>query len=472
MDKIFKKNDAVEALDTSAGVWRQAVVQLISSLTVTVIFPGFSAKKSCATEHIGEDLRQYPSKWPIRAQTPKPATDVQQPRTTRPRGGDAKLGADKASKLIIGDAVVFRKAGQEACQQEVIVNDPIFKTMLLTASATPFLVECDDMRLDILHMCNVDAETTSVSYDELIPALPTKEEPKDVEETPPPSPRRPAARKVPAPSIAPALPLTPAEPPPLIPAFLTSQNPDAHPITFAACVNGIVSMGQLVIWQGHEYKVKGIADNGRHRAIAHIVSDQDIEATVPCSLLNLKQCVAPSAPAQLPSCSFDLVQLAYAVVKENLLHLEAGHNRRPVENFEVMEFRSAFTTAFGFKGREVTYDLEAGETAQWDRIFGPRWDVVVGGEYLVAKISFKREKVGRKFAVTDKLRCHLDLINVDCTSSDYRRHAHARQMDKYRLPNAPAPTKEQLVPLFLRSPRAEDEPHQPHRTECTCELCF
>jgi hypothetical protein len=82
----------------------------------------------------------------------------------------------------------------------------------------------------------------------------------------------------------------------------------------------------------------------------HISSDDEIEASVPCSLLHLKEYVAPIPPSDLPTSDAGLVQLAFSIVKENLLHLDARHRQRPVEAFDVMEFRPSFTSAFGFKG--------------------------------------------------------------------------------------------------------------------------
>lgn len=200
---------------------------------------------------------------------------------------------------------------------------------------------------------------------------------------------------------------------------------------------------------------------------------------MPCYLLKLVDYKAPTPPAELPTCNFDIVQLAFAIIKENLLHLEGKHRHRPVESFDVMEYRRIFTTAFGFQGRrEVRYSLETGQTAQWDKVFGHRWDVVVGGEYIVHKITFKREKIGRRFSVSEKLKCLVDLINVDCTSAgaEYRTFAHKRLMDKYRI-KGPVPTTEnELVPVdmqFTTTPaESNEEEPRPHHIECLCKCCL
>ena len=280
--------------------------------------------------------------------------------------------------------------------------------MMLTEDHTDFIHEDIVLRLDINRLWNViAAAVTVVSYDEILAAFPVKlkHEPNDddhhvmptTSQVVPPasSPRRPSRASILArsrlheASIAPSPLAFPA-----IPAFQMNRNPEAQQVSFAPCINGTVVLNRIVIWYGLQYMVKGIADNGHHRAFAHIVSDQSrIEASVPCSNLRLLRWEIPSPPVHgLPTCSFDIVQLAFSIIKENLLSLENKHKQRPIETFDVMEYRRVFTTAFNFNGRpNVCYRLEAGETAQWDIIFGDRWDVVVGGEYLVAKISFKRE---------------------------------------------------------------------------------
>jgi hypothetical protein len=116
---------------------------------------------------------------------------------------------------------------------------------------------------------------------------------------------------------------------------------------------------------------------------------------------------------------------------------------RPAEDFDVLEFRPEFKAAFGFPSsrREVVYSLEAqfkvsqhSATAAWDRIFGARWDIVVGGTYVVTRIIFRREKLKAPFSVVDKLKCKLDLMNVT-PHGDYRENVYNRMCDKYRLQN-------------------------------------
>ena len=53
------------------------------------------------------------------------------------------------------------------------MNDPILRIAFLAPSATPFLVDdVDDVRVDILRLADLQDELTSVSYDELLPAMP------------------------------------------------------------------------------------------------------------------------------------------------------------------------------------------------------------------------------------------------------------------------------------------------------------
>ena len=128
------------------------------------------------------------------------------------------------------------------------------------------------------------------------------------------------------------------------------------------------------------------------------------------------------------------------------------HRTRPAEDFDVLEFRPEFNEAFGFSStkREVVYSLEAQfnqvhhsrATAAWDIIFGPRWDIVVGGTYVVTRIIFRRDKFKAPFAVVDKLRCKLDLMNVT-PHGDYRSNVYDRMCDKYRLHRESAPTVSQ-----------------------------
>lgn len=101
MDNIFKETDVVEALDTSAGVWRTAVVRQISCLSVTVIFPEFSAHNCKTTEDISKELVNYPSKWPIRSAHKKHEPELQ---ARRQRGGN-KLAPEKAANKVIADKV-------------------------------------------------------------------------------------------------------------------------------------------------------------------------------------------------------------------------------------------------------------------------------------------------------------------------------------------------------------------------------
>ena len=216
------------------------------------------------------------------------------------------------------------------------------------------------------------------------------------------------------------------------------QNPEAmaHSVTFAPCENGTVSVDEVVIWQQHDYVVRALAAK-TYRAVAHIVNNElDIEASVPCSLLKLKQLTSPDIRGLgvLPNNAVDIVQLAYSIVKENLLHLEGRHKSRPHEDFDVMEFRPAFHGAFGFDDNrsESTYCLEAGHTSKWDSIFGERWDIVVRETYVVTRIVFKREKMKAPVAAIDKLRCKLDLINFSA-GLNYRAHVLRRLTDKYRL---------------------------------------
>ena len=153
--------------------------------------------------------------------------------------------------------------------------------------------------------------------------------------------------------------------------------------------------------------------------------------------------------------------MAFSIVKENLLHLRRPHNQRPTESFDVMDFRSAFTDAFGFvTGREVQYPLERGDTMRWDPVFGRRWDVVVGGHYIVVKISFRRERIGRRFCVAEKLRCCLDLIHMHSNSDRYRDEALAVMMDRFRLLQPRQVRAEQLVLPGAVQPAADEELHE------------
>ena len=102
MDSFFSKNDAVEALDTSCGVWRKATILVVSPRTVSVTFPGFSARYNRISEHISEEMLSVPSKWPIR--TPTPSSDGCLPRNAR-RAQAGQLGNDRASKLVVRDCV-------------------------------------------------------------------------------------------------------------------------------------------------------------------------------------------------------------------------------------------------------------------------------------------------------------------------------------------------------------------------------
>ncbi len=52
--------------------------------------------------------------------------------------------------------------------------------------------------------------------------------------------------------------------------------------------------------------------------------------------------------------------------------------------------------------------------------------------YVITRIIFKCEKIKAPFAIIDKLRCKLDLMNMTVTGPDYRTHALIRMNDRYR----------------------------------------
>lgn len=145
-----------------------------------------------------------------------------------------------------------------------------------------------------------------------------------------------------------------------------------------------------------------------------------------------------------------------------------------------MDFRPPFTAAFGLNGREATFRLECGQTHQWDLIFGSRWDVVHKGEYLVTRISFKRERIGRRFIVSEKLRCTLALINCDCSEANYRSTGVKRLMDKFRTANHNE-TIDLIPQAFAATQGAteDEEATQPSSTStctkqllCLCPECY
>ncbi len=178
----------------------------------------------------------------------------------------------------------------------------------------------------------------------------------------------------------------------------------------------------MVGWNGQKYSCLAIVDKGNNRAFAHIVNGE-IEALVPCSFLTR---IGPPAQAinDHPTDKPDLIQMAYAIIRENLMNLEGKHRTRPHEEFEVMEFRPCFSEAFGFVGqkREVIFSLEAGDTALWDPYFGNRWDVVAGGTYVVYRLILRREKYRAPFSLLEKLRCKLNLMNYTADDENYRQH--------------------------------------------------
>lgn len=83
---------------------------------------------------------------------------------------------------------------------------------------------------------------------------------------------------------------TPQVPPPapLIRTFPAEQNPAASAIAYAPCINGTVTVGQTVTWDGRDYEVTGVADNGRNRAIAHIKSQSRL-VQINLGLLHARQ---------------------------------------------------------------------------------------------------------------------------------------------------------------------------------------
>jgi hypothetical protein len=109
MDRVpeFAKGRTVEALDCAAGVWRGAVVALITPKTVSFHYPEFGANKNRGYECISDDVVDRPSCWPIRqvtADRPAPPESTERPQRDR-KPDITKLGDEKASRLIIGDYV-------------------------------------------------------------------------------------------------------------------------------------------------------------------------------------------------------------------------------------------------------------------------------------------------------------------------------------------------------------------------------
>lgn len=136
MDKLYKQDDNVEALDTFAAVWRPAVVRQISPLSVTVFFPGFPSHKCKMTEDISEDMKQYPSKWPIRHRHSPPQHAPGGLGIRELRGCNKlpvnQLPVDKADKLILTEKV----SRHYTCIQDYFrpffkINRPFFKSLSL-----------------------------------------------------------------------------------------------------------------------------------------------------------------------------------------------------------------------------------------------------------------------------------------------------------------------------------------------------
>ena len=99
MDKKFGPKEAVHALDTNTGTWRVALVQFITRVTVTLIFPEFASRKNTLTETIHEEALTTMSAWPIRK-----AFDVSEPeslgRRVRRRQGAATLTYEPSSRIL------------------------------------------------------------------------------------------------------------------------------------------------------------------------------------------------------------------------------------------------------------------------------------------------------------------------------------------------------------------------------------
>ena len=177
-----------------------------------------------------------------------------------------------------------------AIEKRVVLNDPFSKTLYVDEDVRPYLTPLE-MRLKTCSLERILSETTAVLYSELVSALPVQQTSDDDESSVeiPPSTRPP--RPLPAPS--PPQTSTPAA---NVPAFVIEDNPDAHQLRFAPCANGTVFRGAAVVWQEIDYSVKALSVGGGNRVFAHIISlDEEISASIPCSLLNLKVGIRPAS---------------------------------------------------------------------------------------------------------------------------------------------------------------------------------
>ena len=127
MDRVFKKRDIVQALDTEYGVWRNANVSFITANIVELDFYEFPAKARFRTEKIDESVVHEQAKWPIRH--PVPALPLQGKRNLKNNPDD------KPATRVLRDVVHVMGGGDgEVLERYVLLNDPFQEIMIVTIS--------------------------------------------------------------------------------------------------------------------------------------------------------------------------------------------------------------------------------------------------------------------------------------------------------------------------------------------------
>lgn len=323
------------------------------------------------------------------------------------------------------------------CKKRVLLNDPFQRTLQVADDITPYLEE-RQMRIWFKLLVDVMSTTVTVLYEELVtePTAPDLDDVDDLDagdrRIQAPMPTKRLCKKTVAAVVVPEVTFNDHEATSLVII-------DFPRVTCAPCANGIISVHNKVTWNLLEFTCRAMVEKGNHRAFAHLVNEET-EAFVPCSVLKVNAGESTYTIYEPPTSNSDLIQMAYSIVKANLMNLQGAHRQRPHENFEVMEFRPCFVSAFGFpiigakSSSEAIFSLEAGGTALWDQYFGTRWDVVADETYVVTRITFRREKFKAPFALLCKLRCKLDLVNFSA-KDDYRQYMLVRLQDKFRHHN-------------------------------------
>ncbi len=83
---------------------------------------------------------------------------------------------------------------------------------------------------------------------------------------------------------------------------------------------------------------------------------------------------------------------------------------RKKHRLDLAQWRPEFKEILSFRGREASYTLEAGTTANLDYYLGERWDLVADEQLIVSKLVFRMRPFCSASEIY-KLCCFIDMFS-------------------------------------------------------------